>query len=441
MSPRATADHLLDQLQADAFACLCGVIAPNTGLVRDSSLPDAPASIAACGMALLSHAVAAQRGFITRSAAAQYVRSSLIFLLGAPQGAQPNATGHHGFFYHFLDPSTGRRTADCELSTIDTAIFIAAALLVSAYFDGAHAVEREIRTCADALYQRVDWAWAMDGGPTVSHGWKPESGFLAPRWEGYSEGLFLYILALGSPTHPVDTAAYEAWTRSYRWESLYDIEYLHAGPLFIHQMSHYFLDLRGIADAPMRARGSDYAQNSRRATMVQQRYAMANPLGFRAYGQLCWGITACDGPGPLSRTIDGVQRDFLGYAARGAPFGPEDGTIAPWAMAASLPFAPEIVTPSLEHIQSLCLGGEVWNSGCLPTFNATVNGANARPWVADRHYPLNQCPVLIMLENARSGAPWSWSRRCPAFITGLRAAGFTGGWLDQPEHEGGWTGP
>jgi len=441
MSRGATAEDLLDRLQADAFACLCGVIAPNTGLVRDSSVPDAPASIAACGMALLSHAVAAERGFITRSAAAQYVRSSLIFLLGAPQGPQSHATGNHGFFYHFLDPANGRRSADCELSTIDTAIFIAAALLVSAYFDGAHAVECEIRGCATALYERVDWAWAMDQGRTVSHGWKPESGFLASRWEGYSEGLFLYILALGSPTHPIARDAYEAWTRSYRWQSHYGIEYLHAGPLFIHQMSHYFLDLRGIQDAPMRAKGIDYAENSRRATLIQQRYAMANPLGFRAYGSFCWGVTACDGPGPLSRTIDGAQREFLGYAARGAPFGPDDGTIAPWAIAASLAFAPEIVMPALAHIETLCLGGEAWTSGCLPTFNATVNGPDAPPWVADRHYPLNQCPVLIMLENARSAQPWSWARRCQPFINGLRAAGFTGGYLERPEAPLGVTGP
>ena len=210
--------------------------------------------------------------------------------------------------------------------------------------------EKEIRALAEALYRRVDWPWAQNGGATVTHGWKPESGFLEYRWEGYDEALVLYILGLGSPTHPLPAESYTAWASTYEWKSSYGYDYLYAGPLFTHQISHVWIDFRGIQDAFMRDKGIDYFENTRRATCVQQRYAIDNPLKFAGYGKDCWGITASDGPGPDTIEVNGIERQFFDYLARGVPYGPDDGTIGPWAVVASLPFAPEIVLPAIDYL-------------------------------------------------------------------------------------------
>ncbi len=240
----------------------------------------------------------------------------------AAQSDERDATGYRGFFYHFLDMDTGRRALKSELSTIDTAFLIAGVLTAGAFFDREASDEVEIRSLADALYRRVDWQWALNKGMAVAHGWTPERGFLRYRWEGYSEAILLYVLGLGSPTYPLPEASYEAWTRTYRWTKLYGYEFLYAGPLFVHQMSHVWIDFRGIQDEYMRDRGIDYSENSRRATLVQQQYAIRNPRGFRDYGGLCWGITASDGPGPATRRIDGIERRFSTIGRGGSRTGP-----------------------------------------------------------------------------------------------------------------------
>ena len=191
-----------------------------------------------------------------------------------------------------------RRAWRCELSTIDTTILVAGALTAAAYFDQETDDEREVRKLGDSLYRRVDWRWAQNGKATVSHGWKPETGFLRAHWQGYNEALMLYVLGLGSPTHPLPEKSYPAWTSTYRWKKLYGHEFLHGAPLFMHQLSHLWLDFRGIQDAFMRRQAIDYFENSRRATYVNQQYTIRNPKGFRDYGQHAWGITASNGPGP-----------------------------------------------------------------------------------------------------------------------------------------------
>ena len=187
----------------------------------------------------------------------------------------------------------------------------------------------------------------------MTHGWRPESGFIKYRWEGYDEALILYILGLASPTHPLPRRAIRPGLRRTKWKTLYGHEFLYAGPLFIHQLSHMWIDFRGIQDDYMRARGIDYFENSRRATYMQQQYAIRNPRDFKGYGENIWGITASDGPGPTCRRIEGVERCFEDYMARGVPYGPDDGTIAPWAVVASLPFAPEIVLPAIQHFDDV----------------------------------------------------------------------------------------
>lgn len=426
--PRA----MIEELERDTFGYFDRFADDVTGLVRDSTKQDAPASIAGSGMALGCYVVAAERGYVSRVEAARRVRLALRFLTDANQEGTADGSGAHGFFYHFLDAHSGQRVGRCELSTIDSAILFAGALAAAAYFDGSDAVEREIRALGDALYRRADWQWASPRPPAVSHGWSPERGFLPYDWRGYNEALLLYVLALGSPTYPVPVEAYAEWTSTYRWKRLYGHDLLYAGPLFEHQGTHVWIDFNGIQDEYMRARGIDYFENSRRATYVQREYARRNPRGFAGYDANCWGITASDGPGPATHTLNGVERRFFDYRARGVPFGADDGTLSPWVVAAALPFAPEIVLPALQHINTTypSVTGEY---GYKCTFNPTFpanDGDASSSWISHGYYAIDQGPVVLMLENHRSGLIWQLLRRCPYIIRGLQRAGFAGGWLE-----------
>lgn len=428
---KLSTDDELKLLQRESFSYFLHETSSANGLVIDKTAPDWPASIAATGLALTAYPVGVERGFISHAAAVERTLKTLRFFWNSPQGPELDATGYHGFYYHFLDMQTGRRAWQCELSTVDSAFLLAGALTAGVYFNGTSADEQEIRTLADGLYQRADWQWAQDNGDTVTHGWKPESGFLKFRWEGYDEALLLYILGLGSPTHPLPESSYAAWTATYEWKCCYELDYLYAGPLFTHQLSHIWIDFRGIRDAFMRDKGIDYFENSRRATYAQQRYAIDNPLDFEGYADCCWGITASDGPGPDSRKVNGIARQFYDYVGRGVPYGPDDGTVAPWAVVASLPFAPEIVLPVIDHfIHQVKLKGTN-PYGFKATFNQTYPGKSDNPygWVSPWHYGLNQGPIVLMIENYRTGLLWQWMRNCPYIVTGLRRADFNDGWL------------
>jgi hypothetical protein len=331
---------------------------------------------------------------------------------------------------------SGHRSWQSELSTIDTTFLLAGALTAGLYFDGADEVEGEIRELADALYRRADWQWALADGRAVSHGWNPETGFLELRWTGYNEALLLYVLALGSPTYPIPSSSYRAWTETYRWKKLYDLEFLFAAPLFAHQLSHVWIDFRGIPDDYMRGKGIDYFENTRRATLVQQRYAIRNPRGFEGYGEFIWGISASDGPGPAVRKVGGKTRRFWDYRARGVPWGPDDGTLTPWAVVASLPFEPELVVRTLEEIDREYpeMNSELgYKCSFNPTFRDRSSSSKGSGWIAVGHYGIDQGPVVLMIENYRSGMIWNLMRRCPYVVRGLGRAGFRGGWLTEAE--------
>ncbi len=323
-------DDWLHALQKATFTYFWHETNPANGLIPDNTLAATPASIAGVGLALATYVVGVARGFVTRTQARERTLATLRFFWNSTQGTGVDATGYRGFFYHFLDVKTGRRAWRCELSTIDTTILLGGVLTAAAFFDRDSTPERELRSIAEQLYGRVDWHWAQNDGATVTNGWTPERGFIRYRWQGFNEGLLLYVLGLGSPTCPLPEASYLAWTSTYRWKTIYGHEFLFGGPLFMHQLSHLWIDFRGIQDAYMRAKAIDYFENSRRATYVQQAYAIRNPRRFTAYGERLWGITASNGPGPATRRLDGVTRRFLGYRARAVPNGPDDGTLAPW---------------------------------------------------------------------------------------------------------------
>ena len=429
---RLPTDEELGRLQWTTVLYYLHETNPDNGLVRDKTDPACPCSIAAVGLALATIPVIVERGVVIRRFAAKIARRRLRSLLDLPHGPEPDAAGYKGFFYHFLDIDTGRRVWDCELSTLDSAFLFAGVLTCAAYFDHDTADEAEVRRLAEELYRRADWDWARDGGPTLTHGWRPESGFIPHRYEGYDEGLLLYLLGLElADPHPLPDESYAAYCATYQWKQIHGRELLYSGPLFTHQLSHLWIDFRGIRDAFMREHCADYFENSRQATFVQQEYAIRNPLGFVGYGEHCWGFTACDGPGWVKRVVDGVERQFFDYHARGAPFGPDDGTIAPWVVVASLPFAPEIVIPTARHFARLNMGGHHRPYGFRCSFNRTfrVDDSPTGWWVTPYQFGIDQGPVVLAVENYRTGLIWDVMRRCPYVVAGLRRAGFTGGWL------------
>ena len=402
-----------------------------------------PASIAAVGFALTAYPIGVERGYATRRQAAERVLRTLRFLEQAPQGpARTGVAGYKGFFYHFLDPATGLRAGQSELSTVDTALLLGGVLFCQAYFDGDNADEAEIRRVADVLYRRVDWRWAQARPPAIAHGWTPEDGFIKYDWLGYNEAMIIYLLALGSPTHAVEPSAWSAWTSTYdtSWSSQFGLPHLAFGPLFGHQYCQTWVDFRGLQDAYMRTRGIDYFENNRRAVYAQQAYAIANPHGWKDYGIDVWGVTASDGPANVTCDYGGKSRTFRAYSARGAVGHDDydDGTLAPTALVASIAAAPEIVLPAVHEVTRR-FGSHIYSTyGYLdsfnPSFDYNVPLAHGRcipgfGWVATDYLGIDQGPIVAMIENYRSELVWKTMHKSRYLRNGLERAGFTGGWL------------
>ena len=422
--------ELLDEMQSGAFKYFMDKTNPQTGLVLDSTWKNAPSSIAAVGFGLAVYPVGVERNLISRDDALERTIVTLRFFANSHQGPEPDGTGYQGFYYHFLDPVNGERSWESELSTIDTALLISGMLVSAQYFDEDQSGDREIRELVDRLYRRVNWNWAQDGELTVRHGWYPESGFLQYRWRGYDEAVLLYLLGLGSPDYPLPNESYEAYVSTYRWESLYGYEVLHAAPLFIHQFPHVWIDFRGIQDGPTRDRGIDYFENSRRASYVNQQHAIQNPHNHEGYDEFTWGITASEGPIEGTEPLQINGRTFYGYLARGVPE-PDDGTLSPWTAITSLPFAPEIALPTIKHYAATFpqLAGEY---GLKCSLNPSFPGdsKDSPGWFSNHYYGINEGPIILMIENYRSGLIWQLMKGCRPLVEGLRKAGFKGGWLD-----------
>ena len=426
--PCPSDELLLDRLQRAAFSYFLEASNPENGLVADRTREDSPASIAVAGFALASYPVGVERSWIARSDAAARTLACLRFLVSSPQSDRADATGYKGFYYHFLDMRSGARVWQCELSPVDTTFLLAGLLTARVYFDRNTDGEKEIRDLAEVLYRRVDWTWMQGESGQVWQGWKPETGFLHYGWEGYSEAMLLYVLGMASPTHALSETSYDKWTSTYQWENIYGHDLLYAGPLFIHHYSHAWLDLAGLQDRFMREKRCDYFENSRRTTLVHQHYGLLNPGEFQGYGENCWGLSAGEGPGRTTERAAGRTRRFFGYVARGAPFGPDDGTIAPSAILASLPFAPSVVLPALRHVFDTyphAVANDRMSNGLNPTFAAE----GRHGWISDGYLGLDQGIAVLMIENHRSRLIWNLMRACPHVTTGLRRAGFKGGWL------------
>jgi hypothetical protein len=414
------------------------------GLVPDRWPTPSFSSIAAVGFALPAYAIGAERGWCSRAQARDLTLTTLRFFWNAPQGtAQTGMAGYRGFFYHFLDMETGARFRDVELSSVDTTILLMGVLFAGQYYGGNDAAEREIRRLSQALYERADWNFfRTDGRDAISMGWHPDGGLIPANWVGFNEGMFVNILALGSPTYPGPANLWEQWTAPYaeHWRGEGPTRRIAFAPLFGHQYSHIFIDFRAIHDAVMRKAGFDYFENSRRETYANRAYCIRNPMGWQGYSDRIWGLTACDGPGDFSIHNGDKTRNFHGYAARGPidePDGLDDGTIAPTAALGSLPFAPEIVIPAAEAMMRR--PGLFDRYGFHDSFNPSFTYAGMKVesgmvdprngWVAKDYLGIDQGPILLQAANYRDDFIWRHMRLVPAIRRGLRLAGFTGGWL------------
>jgi hypothetical protein len=438
-------DALLDEIEERTFRYFWDLADPETGLVPDRWPTVSFASVAATGFGLTAYPIGVERGWASREEARARVLLTLRFLWRAPQGPEPvGRAGYRGFFYHFLDPRTGERFEQVELSSVDTALLVAGVLFCQAYFDRDDEAEREIRDLAERIYARVEWTWMRPRPPRVAMGWTPEEGFHHLDWSGYNEAMIVYLLALGAPVHAVETAAWKTWTETYRVVDFGGESFVSFAPLFGHQYSHIWVDFRGLRDEAMRNLGWDYFENSRRAALAQQAWAVANPLGWLGVDGEVWGVSACDGPVDLMLEVQGKPRRFFTYAGRGV--GPgydvDDGTIAPTAAGGSFPFVPDLAFAALSAMRER-YGDHLFSRyGFLDAFNPTfrwteipLHHGKVVPgvgWFDTDYLGIDQGPILAMMENHRTGLVWRVMREHPHLRRGLARAGFEGPWLDSP---------
>jgi len=380
-----TDEAFLEDLSRRSFQYFWEQADPVTGLVPDRARMDgAPlaeshrnvASIAATGFGLTALCIAVERGWVDRTQARERTRNTLSFFA-------TKAFEKHGWFYHWLDAKTGERRWKSEVSSIDTALLLAGVLTVRQYYRN----DAEIYRLATRLYERVDFRWMLNGDPLLlSHGWKPETGFLKPRWDTYSEDTILYLLAIGSPTHPIPPASwYALWRDRYRYEG-YTYFTTIGVPLFMHQYAHAWIDYRERRET--RGDRIDYFQNSINATLAHRAFCMHLTREFPGYGPNLWGITASD--------------SAKGYLAWGGP--PRDpaidGTIVPSAPGGSLMFTPELAIAALRTMREK-FGERVYGRyGFVDAFNPNTG------WVDSDVIGINVGIVLLSAENLRSGQVW-----------------------------------
>lgn len=367
---------------------------PYTGLARDRAPADgsastAPASIAATGFALTAWCIADSRGWLAPGVAEYHVQHTLRFIADHyPQ--------EHGWFYHFADAHTGVRAWHCEASTIDTALFLQGAVLAREYLR-----DHETTELVNRIYGRIDWQWAMNGGPTLTHGWRPEGGFLPYRWDSYSELMGMYLLGLGAPKQELPATAWDAFRRP--TVQFQGRNFIQCGPLFTHQYAEGWFDFRGLRDAH-----ADYWKNSVDATLAQRDWAASQSTRFHHWSSDMWGLTASDGP--------------HGYMGWGTPNSPaqdqSDGTLVPCAPGGSLPFAPRECLAALQQMRTVGGNSLYGRYGFADAFNPETG------WTSSSVIGIDVGITLVMAENLRTGLVWNNFMHAPEVQRAMARAGF-----------------
>ena len=407
----ASDDAFLDYVEHQTFNYFWTEVDTNTGLIRLRSDDQNTCSIAAVGFGLSAICVGIDRGWITRDQGRARVLAALNTLYNAPQGSGTSGfSGYHGWFYHHLIMNSGVRDGISELSSSDTTLLLSGVIDAGIYFnDTNNTDEGAIRTLSGNIFNRVDYQFMLKSNDnTVYLDWNPENGgvYSSSGYTGFNEVAYLYIYGLGATNNPLPEASWTAWVSGFSWQTYYGYSYAYISRLFCYQYSHCFIDFRGIMDTYMRGKGSDYFENSRYATLAQQAYAIDNPSGYPNYGSNEWGFTSCSTP--------------AGYVTCGAPGGTDNGTIAPTAAAGSMPFAPEICLPTIRHLYDTYTN-KLWTTeGFLDSFNVASNN-----WFASATLAIDEGPIVLMLENYRTGSVWTRMMSSPVIQRGLQRAGFT----------------
>ncbi|MFO7882015.1 MAG: glucoamylase family protein [Kosmotogaceae bacterium] len=377
-------DELLEELQRKTFNYFWNEANPENGLIKDRSTDDSPCSIASVGFGLSAIPVAIENGWIDKEEG--YDRA----LLTLKTFADGEVEGKNGFFYHFVNMNTGKRALDSEISSIDTSLFIAGALTVGEYFKGT-----EIEELATELYEEVDWEWMLAGGDTLSMGWKPEAGFLGARWDSFNEGILAYVLAIGSPKHPISSST---WDNIYRPVKDTYIN-LPQETLFVYQYPNIWVDFRNKVD-----HYANYFINAQVASRYNWLFTFTNRFQYETYTKDIWGLSACDGPN--------------GYKAYGATEGNHDGTIAPYASIASILFTPDLSMNSLRAMLK-DHGPLIWNEyGLVSGFNVDVN------WYSEENIGIDQGDIILMIENYKTGLIWEYFMNNPHIQESMDKIGF-----------------
>ena len=386
-------DRFLEEVQRANYLYFWEQASPATGLVKDrvnvrEDNHEVVASIAATGFGLTALCIAERRGYLSHAQARDRTLATLRFLWKR----LPN---HRGFFYHFAHMESGERQWDSEVSSVDTAILLCGILTCRRHF-----YHQEITDLAHAIFNRVDWTWLSEDTSLLPHGWMPEVGFLPYRWDGYSELMMMYLLGLGSYSHPLPAETWNAWKRTiFEFDGL---RYIGAfAPLFVHQYSQAWFDFRAKRD-----HYADYFQNSAIATEVHRRFCLELGKQFPDYSDDLWGITASDS-----------QR---GYVAWGGPpaLGPIDGTVVPSAPGGSLPFLLQPCLRVLRNMKSR-FGDKAWcRYGFVNAFNPL------RKWYDTYAIGIDTGITILMAENARTGFVWETFMKNPEARRGMERAGF-----------------
>ncbi len=362
--PNSEDQDLLTKIQKDTLQYCSHMSDKKTGLTRDSSQEGSPASIAATGFALAAVAIAQAHGWISREAAEHQLRKTLKTLL--------HKTMHqNGFFYHFINRQTGQRAWGSEVSSIDTALLLAGALLAGQYFP-----DTDIEDMVKKIYARVNWSWMLNGSTLICMGWLPESGFLPYYWDSYNELIILQALAIGAPENGISPASWEAWRRT---EGIYNGQKMihsYSGSLFTYQYAQAFINFRHLDD-----HGINYFENSRHATLANRQYSLSFRNQHHGYTEESWGLSASLGPG--------------GYKAYGAKPGEglQDGTIAPYAVIAALVFTPEESLSAIRSFYGNYKSKTYGHFGFKDAFNLDKN------WWSNQYIGIDQGISFLMLEN------------------------------------------
>ena len=386
-------DTFLEQMESANFQYFWEQCDPKTGIVKDrcnvrSSDTSVLGSIAATGFGLTALCIGEKRGYISYAQARDRALTTLRFLW-------KKMPSERGFYYHWANISTGERLWQSEVSSVDTSILLCGILTCRQYFEHS-----EINQLAHEIFNRVDWNWLSEDTRILPHGWTPEGGFLQYRWDSYSEMMMMYLLGLGSSSHPLPAQAWDAWKRTtFEFDGIHYIGSY--APLFVHQYSQAWFDFRGKRD-----KYADYFQNSILATDVHRRFCLSLANKFPDYSDNLWGITASDSE--------------HGYEVWGGPpsTGPIDGTVVPCASAGSLPFLPGPVMRVLRTIQYRYSAGTWSRYGFVDAFNPRTN------WYDSDIVGIDSGISMVMAENARTAFVWDTFMKNPEAQRGMERAGF-----------------